>query len=222
MLRLSTLLLFIIAASSIPEMLHEYRLQLKADNLYNKGAYTEAEKTLRQLLILSPKSSAKMASSFNLACTLYMQKRYSEAATLFARKPDTSSIDREVTEKAIFNEGNSLAMSAIHTTEPPRKTALFHASLKCFKLVLLKNPNDGDAKINYEIVSRYLQELQSLQRSSSSGSAKKRNEPPLSAFNQNVTKRLLQNAQQDESSLMQQLSRSGTNAEQGSANNQDW
>ncbi len=222
MLRLSTLLLFIMAAASIPEMLHEYRLQLKADNLYNKGAYTEAEKSLQQLLSIRPKSSATMTSTFNLACALYMQERYSEAAALFAKKPDQASIEREVTEKALFNEGNSLAMSALHTTKPPRKTALFQASLKCFKSVLLKNPNDGDAKINYEIVNRYLNELLRPLRSSSNGDVTKSNTPPSSDFNRKVTERLLQNAQQDESSLMQQLPRTGRNSGQGSSNNQDW
>ncbi len=222
MLKLTTLLLFIMAALYIPELLHEYRLQLKADDLYNKGAYSQAENTLRQLSSTRPKERETMTSTFNLGCSIYMQKRYSEAAALFAKKADHTSIDREVTEKSTFNEGNALAMSALHTTEPTSKTALFLASLKCFKLVLLKNPNDGDAKINYEIVSRYLHELQKPQHSSSKESAKRSNNLPSSAFNSNITDRLLQNAQQDESSLMQQLPRTGTNAEQGSTNNQDW
>ena len=222
MIFLHTLLLVVALASSMQEMLREYRLQLKADALYERRAYKEAEPVFRQLVSLAPAPQERSAASFNLACALYMQGKYPEAGTLFAGHTKPGNEHRENRLKAIFNEGNTLAMRAIGSSEKAQKNALFHQSLNCFKRVLLTEPGDGDAKINYEIVLRYLDELEKPEQSSSSTTDKKSSQQPTSGIGKGIADRLLENAQHDESSLMRKLSGTGKSSSQSSKNNEDW
>ncbi len=221
MILLHALLLVFALAPSMQEMLREYRMQLKADALYEQRSYHEAEITFRQLASL-PDQKEKAATSFNLACTLYMQGKYPEAATLFALSSKPDSKHREVRVKAIFNEGNALAMMASGSNGKAQKRVLFRKSLNRFKAVLLTDPGEGDAKINYEIVRRYLDELDKSEHASSSRSQKKSSVQPTSGISQDTAERLLEHAQQDESTLMLRLPRPGTSAAQGGKNKEDW
>ncbi len=221
MILLHTLLLVFAIASSMQEMFREYRLQLKADALYEQQAYRGSETVLRQLASL-PDQKGRVAVSFNLACALYMQGKYPEAATLFALSSKPDSKEREVRVKAIFNEGNALAMMAIGSKGKPQKRVLFRQSLNRFRAVLLTDPGEGDAKINYEIVRRYLDELDKSEHPSSSSSPKKSDASPSSGISKDTAERLLEQARQDESALMRRIPRTGTSAAQGSKNNQDW
>ncbi len=222
MIFLHTLLLVVAFTSSMQEMLRDYRLQLKADALYERRAYKEAETAFRQLVSLAPEPKERAAASFNLACALYMQGKYPEAGSLFASNTKPDNDHRENRLKAIFNEGNTLAMQAIGSREKAQKNALFHQSLNCFKRVLLTEPGDGDAKINYELVLRYLDELEKPEQSSSSTTDKKSSQQPTSGIGKEVAERLLKNAQHDESSLMRRLSGTGKSASPSRKNNLDW
>ncbi len=221
MILLHALLLVFAPAPSMQEMLWEYRMQLKADALYEQRSYREAETTFRQLASL-PDQKEKAATSFNLACALYMQGKYPEAATLFALSSKPDNKQREVRVKAIFNEGNALAMMARGNNGKAQKRVLFRKSLNRFKAVLLTDPSEGDAKINYEIVRRYLDELDKSEHASSASSQKKSSAQSTSGISPDTAERLLEHAQQDESTLMRQLPRPGTSAAQGGKNNQDW
>ena len=87
MIKLPALLLVITLISSIQEMLRDYRLQLQANTLYEKHDYSRAELTFRQLLSTLPEGEKTRSTTFNLACTLYMQGKYAEATAMFAHKP---------------------------------------------------------------------------------------------------------------------------------------
>ncbi len=221
MILLHTLLLVFALAPSMQEMLSEYRLQLKADALYEHRAYGEAETAFRQIAAL-PEQKGSPSASFNLACSLYMQGKYPESAALFAFSTKPGIKQQEVKVKAIFNEGNALAMRAVGSSRKTDKLIIFRQALNSFKTVLLADPGDNDAKINYEIVRRYLDELERPEHASSSKSEKQRATPPPSSLSQNTAERLLKNAQQDESALMQRLPRRGPAAARGGKNNQDW
>ncbi len=221
MILLHTLLLVFALAPSMQEMLSEYRLQLKANALYEHRAYSGAETVFRHIAAL-PEQKSNASASFNLACSLYMQRKYPESATLFALSTKPDSKQPEVRVKAIFNEGNALAMIAVGNNRKTEKQILFRQSLHRFKTILLTDPGDNDAKINYEIVRRYLDELERPEQASSSKSEKQRATPPLSGLSQNTAERLLKNAQQDESALMQRIPRKGNATTQGGKNNQDW
>jgi hypothetical protein len=221
MIILPALLLIVTLVSSMQEMLQDYRLQLRANTFYEKHDYSHAESTLRQLLSTIPEGEKKSSTTFNLACTLYMQGKYADATTMFARKPKTGGNYHDIVLQARFNEGNALAMNAIGTTMKSSKTVLFRNSLDRLKSVLLNNPNDGDAKINYEIVRRYLLELDPPKRSSSSKENNSSTQQK-SGISQDMTQRLLEHAQQDESALMKQLPRNKSTAAKSSSNKRDW
>ena len=222
MIFLHTLLLAAALASSMQEMFREYRLQLKACDLYEQRAYSQAEAAFRHIAAVISMPQEKAVTSFNLACALYMQGKYAEAEPLFGINTAPDSDHREIRMKALFNEGNTLAMRALGSKAKAEKTALFRQSLNRFKRVLINDPYDGDAKINYEIVRRYLYELDMPQPSSSSGLEKKSSAQPASGIGKDVAQRLLDNARQDESSLMQQLSQKGRAASQETRNTRDW
>jgi tetratricopeptide (TPR) repeat protein len=221
MILLNTLLLVFALAPSMQEMLSEYRLQLKADALYEHRAYSDAETRFRQLAAL-PEQKKRATANFNLACALYMQGKYPEAAKLFALSTKPDSKQQELRLKALFNQGNALAMNALEIKGSASKKALFRQSLNCFKRVLLTDPEEVDAKINYEIISRYLEKLEQPEHASSSSSPKKSKTAPSSGISHNTAERLLEHARQDESELMRRMPRRGKSAAPDSRNNQDW
>ena len=136
MILLHTLLLVFALAPSMQEMLSEYRLQLKANALYEHRAYSGAETVFRHIAAL-PEQKSNASASFNLACSLYMQRKYPESATLFALSTKPDSKQPEVRVKAIFNEGNALAMIAVGNNRKTEKQILFRQSLHRFKTILL-------------------------------------------------------------------------------------
>ena len=213
------LLLFTLAAS-MQEMLQNYRLQLQGNALYAQRAYGRAESVFRQLLTTLPEGQKRAPARFNLGCALYMQAKYPEAETLFASaaKPAITSDDLRL--QALFNEGNTLAMRAISSSTKESKIKLFRQSLDRFSSVLLADKERGDAKINYEVVRRYLQELETPPRGSSSSLKKSPAPQPASGIGSAVAERLLEHSREEESALMQRLPQPG--AKSAKKNTLDW
>jgi tetratricopeptide (TPR) repeat protein len=217
MLLIPLLLIVLAAAPSVPGLFREYRLMQEGCGYFDSRSYRLAETKFLELLRFLPEGEGYAAATFNLACTYYMQGKYSQAAALFSRKPD----NRELKQKSLYNEGNTLAMTALLSKEKNQKTAFLRNALDRFRSVLIADPKDGEAKINYEIVQRYLQELERPVPPPTSGSGDQKNPQQPSGINQNVAERLLEKVQADESSLMQQLPRQGK-TETGGKNDKDW
>ena len=74
MIRLPALLLIVTIVSSMQEMMQDYRLQLRANSLYEKREYGKAERTFRQLLSTLPEGRKKTSTTYNLACAQYICK----------------------------------------------------------------------------------------------------------------------------------------------------
>ncbi|GEM_PF-221225 len=224
MILLQTLLLAVSLLTSMQELFREYRLQRNAQSLYDRQAYPAAEEAFEKLATLNHRDSeAQSTAQFNQACALYMQGKFHDSATLFATSARQGRTNRELRQKAIFNDGNALAMKAVGNSAKAEKIMLFRQSLNRFKTALLTNPDDGDAKINYEVVRRYLQELETPEKGGASPQEQKKTTPePSSGLNNSVASRLLNNAQQQESSLMRKLPRATSSSGQGSKNNKDW
>lgn len=221
MVRLSALLLFTLLGSSLPEMFRQYRQLMEADALYEAHAYSRAETAFRRISSTIPEGKERSSTEYNLACALYMQGKYSEAAAHFAARPGAAASERELKQKALFNEGNSLARRATGSGDKQNRIAFFRQSLDRFRSVLLGNPRDGDAKINYEIVLRYLHQLEKPKSPPSSGSGQKNPASPKSGISSNIAEHLLEKAQQDESSLMRQIARPAA-APPNAGGNRDW
>ncbi len=214
MMFLYTLLLAVTFLTSMQERFREYRMQLNAYALYERHAYPEAEQAYEELHTPVHSQKEINRTTFNLACTLYMQGKFQEAADLFAQSAKTGSKYSEIRQSAIYNEGDALAMKAIGSNGKAQKTLFFRQSLNRFKTVLLTDPGDGEAKINYEIVRRFLKEQETPEQNTAP--------PPSPGLKNNVANRLLDNAQQDESSIMRRAPRTAPSAAHGSKNNKDW
>jgi tetratricopeptide (TPR) repeat protein len=225
MIRLPMLLLFMAFTSTLPEMLGEYRLKLKANTLYEARAYNKAEADYRQLLTTAPAGKQTSIARFNLACCFYMQGKYADAAALFEPVPASKAEKGRRSPKSLFNAGNALSMMALGESNKSRKTELYRTALARFRSSLLQEPDDGDAKINYEIVRRYLKELENPDPPRSSESNRKQSAESESGVGIDVASRLLENAQQNESQLMRQIPRPGNSALEEKNNkkeSQDW
>jgi len=214
MIFLHTLLLAVALLTSMQERFGEYRMQVKAYALYERHAWREAQSAFEELVALPLREKERATAGFNLACALYMQGKFPEAAALFSKSAKPGRRFSELRQRAIFNEGSALAMRGIGESAKARKIVLFRQSLNRFKTVLLSEPGDGDAKINYEVVARYLRELERAEKNSSP--------PPASGVKNSVADRLLENAQQDESSLMQRPPPTRGSSGRGGKNSKEW
>jgi hypothetical protein len=216
--RISLLLLFLFSAASITDIFRDYRVMQEGYASFEKHAYPHAEAKFQELIRLNPRGRDAEAAAFNLACTWYMQGKYPQASLLFAKLPQ----QRDLKLKSVFNQGNTLAMSALSTTEKSRKLQLLRSSLDLFKSVLLQNPKDGDAKINYEIVRRAIQEIEQPPPPSPNGpGGGGRGTDRQNGVNSDMADRLLDKVQEDESSLMRQLPGQGKSDARGK-NEKDW
>ncbi|MEI8031742.1 MAG: tetratricopeptide repeat protein [Chlorobiaceae bacterium] len=221
MIRVPFLMILLTVSVSLPEMFSHYRLKQQAEALYAARDFSRAENVFRQLLLVAPEGKESSSAGFNLACALYMQKKYSDAAALFSSSREAKGAAAQPALNARFNEGSALAMKAFETSEKKSKRLLLHGSLGAFRRVLLSNPEDGDAKINYEIVRRALQELEEKHSPSSTSPEQRNSSRPETGIGRQVASRLLEKARQDESSMMQRIPRSPKAPQEG-RNNKDW
>ena len=211
-------MLFVLSAATIPDIFRDYRIMQEGCAFFDRHAYPSAEAKFQELLRLGPKGGESDGAIYNLGCTWYMQGKYPQASAMFTHRPK----QRDLKLKSMFNLANSLAMTGIAETDKTRKLQLLRNALYQFRAVLLQDPGDGDAKINYEIVRRYIQELEQPPPPPSSGkSGGGTGQDRQQGINSDVASRLLQRAQDDESSLMRQLPRQGKN-DTGGKNEKDW
>jgi len=217
MSRIPLLLLLLFSAASIPDIFRDYRVMQDGCAAFEKHAYPLAEAKFQELLRLNPRGSDSETAAFNLACTWYMQGKYPQASSLFAKLPQ----QRDLKRKSVFNQGNTLAMLAFPEKDKSRKLQLLRSSLDRFKSTLLQDPKDGDAKINYEIVRRSIQDLEQPPPPSSNGPGGGGSSDRQNGVTGNTADRLLDKMQEDESSLMRQLPGQGRSDARGK-NDKDW
>ena len=114
---------------------------------YRKGDYTHAFQQLEKLAQLSPD-----LGNYNRGCTLYRQKKFQEAATLFAEAAEQTEQD-SLKQKALYNQGT--ARLAETTMIDPAASSnsvltLLSQSIELFEQSLEIKPDDLDAKQNLE------------------------------------------------------------------------
>lgn len=111
-------------------------VQSLAEQLYKLRKYEPAAKLLEKNT-----TKDKGIANANLAKSLYKQNRYAEADSIYALAAETLS-----KAGVHYDKGN---------TEFQQKD--FEQALKSYRKALLKDPNDADAKANYELTLRKLQ-----------------------------------------------------------------
>lgn len=121
----------------------------RANEAYEKGDYAGAEKAYLEALKETP-DDARLY--FNLGNALAQQGKFDEAVSAFEKFKDMSD-NPEDRSKADYNIGNIFG----NQEKWDRAAEQFRQSLR-------QNPTDNEAKYNYELANRLLQEQQQQQQ----------------------------------------------------------
>ena len=121
----------------------------RGNALYEEQEFTQAASLFRQgVLDVQENGPGTVHSGLlnNLGASLYKQGDYEQAASAFASASRMSkNFDGSV--RANYNAGNAAAMQQ-----------QLESALEFYKSALLADPNNEDAKFNYEFVKRQLEE----------------------------------------------------------------
>lgn len=219
MINLFTLLLLVSVVLSLPgefQAYRTYRTMRQAGKHYANGMYNAAERLYRSILADSATPTHEaLTTQFNLAGTLVMQDKHEEARRLY-RSVAANAREKKLQNLALYNEGTSLAREGIGT----KKKKLLEQALRTYTTLLLRDSREIDARINYEIVFRQLQqENTSVSRQTQYSS---HNNRPAENHPVHAAELLLQNAQFRENSLMRKIPHRHNRKELSGKTVRDW
>ena len=126
---------------------------------YKAGKYDEALKEYERLL---QKKSDDPRLHFNAGAAAYRNRQFEEAAKQF--NATLTSPDLKLQGLAYYNEGNSLYHLGEAIPDPKKRTESWEKALQNYQSSVKLNPQDADAKFNYEFVKRKLEELKQEQQ----------------------------------------------------------
>ncbi|UCD16053.1 MAG: hypothetical protein JSV34_03090 [Candidatus Omnitrophota bacterium] len=126
----------------------------EANKLFDKGQYSESLKKYNDALTDDPDSSI---INFGAGCAKYKEGNYPEAIDNFNK--GILSEDNYLAARAYYNIGNSKYRLAENkkTISLEEAVAFYGESLDYYKKAIEKNPQDKDAKYNYEFVAKKLE-----------------------------------------------------------------
>lgn len=141
----------------------------KANAYYREGRWNEALKIYDEAITKSPDDTLQ---HFNRGAVYYKKEDYAKARESFQKA--LASENRGLEAKASYNMANTLYRLAgkAGPEDVQNQKGLMEQALLDYKRSLEIDPQDTDAKYNYEVVSRKLQELserQKTQKTPSSG-----------------------------------------------------
>ena len=99
---------------------------------------------------------------FNAGAAAYREGHFDRAAKFFDGA--LTAPDLKMQEQAYYNKGNSLYRLGERESDTAKKIEQWQLSLTNYNNSLRFNPQDADAKFNYEFVNRKLQELREQQK----------------------------------------------------------
>lgn len=126
---------------------------------YKAGNYGQAMKDYEQLL---RKKGEDPQLRFNAGTAAYRNGQYRDAVKQFDQAIATP--DLKLQESAYYNRGNSLFWLGEQAPDPAQRKENWQKALKDFELSSKLNPQDPDAKYNYDFVKKRLEELQQQQQ----------------------------------------------------------
>ena len=101
---------------------------------------------------------------FNAGAAAYRNQQFEEAAKQF--NATLASPDLKLQGLAYYNEGNALYHLGERNPDPKKRTEAWEKALQDYQSTAKLNPQDADAKFNYEFVKRKLEELKQQQQQS--------------------------------------------------------
>ena len=126
---------------------------------YKAGKYDEALKEYERLL---QKKSDDPRLHFNAGAAAYRNRQFEEAAKQF--NATLAAPDLKLQGLAYYNEGNSLYHLGEANPDPKKRTESWEKALEDYQSSVKLNPQDADAKFNYEFVKKKLEELKQQQQ----------------------------------------------------------
>ena len=126
---------------------------------YKQGNYDQALKDYQKLL---QRHAEDPRLHFNAGAAAYRDKKFDQAAKEFDAA--LTAPDLKLQELSYYNHGNTLFQLGAQNPDPTKKTETWKSALKDFESSLKLNPQDPDAKFNYEFVKKRLEELKQQQQ----------------------------------------------------------
>lgn len=166
---------------------------------YKSGNYKSALKDYEELL---QKHADDPRLHFNAGAAAYRDHQFAEAARHFNQS--VLSPDLNLQEQAYYNLGNTLYRMGEQDPDPSKKSGAWEQSLTNYSNSLQLNPQDADAKFNYEYVKKKLEELKKQQQQQQKQNQNQQNQKQKQ--NQNQNQQQQQNKQDQQSKQKQQNS----------------
>ena len=163
---------------------------------YKAGKYEQALKEYEQLL---KRKSDDPRLHFNAGAAAYRNQQFEEAAKRF--NATLASPDLKLQGLAYYNEGNALYHLGEQVPDPKKRTEAWEKALQDYQSTTKLNPQDKDAKFNYEFVKRKLEELKQQQQQSQQNKSDQKQNQDQQQKDQNQQK---QNDQKNEDQQQQQ------------------
>jgi len=173
---------------------------------YKEGKYDEALKEYQRLL---QGNTNDPRLHFNAGTAAYRQKSFTQAAKEFDAA--LAAPDLKLQSESYYNRGNALFRSGELNPDPAKKSEAWKGALKDFESSAKLNPQDTDAKSNYEFVKRKLEELKQQQQQQSKSDQNKDQDQQQKQEQQN------QNSQKDQKQQQQQSQQAQSDQKQDSS-----
>jgi len=167
----------------------------RANALYEKAEFSLAASLYRQgVLDVQEKGPGSIHAGLlnNLGASLFKQGDFEQAASAFASSSRMAD-NRDSAVRANYNAGNAAAMQQELET-----------ALDFYKSALLSDPDNEDAKFNYEFVKRQLEEQQQQQKQDPDSDQKKDQNQQENDQKENQDQNQDQQQQQDSDQNQQQ------------------
>jgi len=173
----------------------DFQVIKKADNFYKNGDFKDSAKLYKELL----KVKSAPQAHYDLANSLYKQKRYKEALNEYKQ---INSKDSSLMFKKYYNEGNAYAF-----------LKRYDDAIKSYKKALKINPKDEDAKHNLELLEKLKKKKQKKQ--------KKQNKNKKKNQKKNNKKKNSKNSKKNKNGKNSKKSKNGKKGKNSNSKNQN-
>jgi len=144
-------------------------------NAYQEGKFENAYKEFQETLKSHPQSRAEDELQFDSGTAAYKLKDYNKALESFSQAlltPDTG-----LQTKGHYNLGNTLYQRGEMQKSDDKKLSDWTNALDHYEQTLKLDPQNKEAKDNYEYVKKKIDELKKKQESSSQKSTSEQSKP---------------------------------------------